>query len=227
MNKKAVSVILFILFALASMCPPSTVYAHNRLLIYEDKEQSNCGQEWEYLFWEGVPSLSIEKIECSPDNKLSLTTVLQPPSSITDAPGQTIWEEAEGKVYFDGEEIGVFEVGDPTYPGGGIDSYSYGEYTYILPWEVTTPVMVKVVIHATTTIEVGSVWRGYPSCYITKQELVEPMSNPSTPISTSTTPGNTLTNRAAYLPPLLGFIGLSIILWIGYQRCGKRLFHMK
>ena len=207
------------------------VYAHNRLIIYKDHSQINCGedleslqyilflafldQEWEWYFWMEVPSLSIEKIECSPDNKLSVIIVLKP-AEIPGGPWQDIWE-AEGEVYFDGEEIGVFDIRNPTYPEDGIDSYSYGRYTYLLPWEITTPVMVRVIIHTTATVEVSN-RRHYPNRYVSGQELVEPSSN------TSTTPSNTSANGAVYLPPLLGLIGLSIVLWIVYHKYGTHLF---
>ena len=199
-------------------------YAHNKLRIYEDNEKSICGQEWEYYFWQQVPSLSIEKIECSLDNKLSVTLVLQP-AVMPGQPWEDIWE-AEGKVYFDGEEIGVFDIRNPSYPEVGIDSYSYGIYTYLLPWEITAPVMVKVVVYATAIVEVVG-WTHYPSSRVSEQELVEPISNPSTTPSNTSTPISTSTNSIVYLPPLLGFIGLSLVLLICYQKYGKRLFRRR
>jgi hypothetical protein len=191
------------------------IYAHNKPRVSEDNEQNNCGQQWEYYFWQQVPSLSIERIECSPDNKLSVTLILQP-AVITGGPWEDIWE-AEGKVYFDGEEIGVFDIRNPTAPEDGIDSYSYSRYTYILPWEINAPVMASVVIYTTATAVEVSGWTHYPSSRVSKEELIEPMSYPST------NPSDTSTNTT-YLPPLLGFIGLGIVLLIGYQRFRKRLF---
>ena len=195
------------------------VYAHNKLNIVKDHGQINCGQEWEYYFWEEVPSLSIEKIECSPDNKLSVIIVLQPAQKSA-GPWEDIWE-AEGEVYFDGEEIGVFDIRNPSYPEDGIDSYSYGMYSYLLPWEITTPAMVRVIIHTTATVEVSN-WRHYPNRYVSGQELVEPI------VNTSLEPIPNTSNRSViYLPLLLGLIGLGLVLWIVYQRYGTRLFHTK
>ena len=211
--KKAISVILIILFSLPLICNPSMVYANNKLEIAEYNGQCNCG---EGEFWENnFPSLSIESIECSPDNKLSIIVGLYPAYQ----PGGT-WQnywEAEGEVYFDGEKMGIFDIKNPVYPEHGIDFYSHGSYTYLLSWEITSPVIVRVGIHATVIIENNDL-RSYYYRDVFGQELVEPLGN------TSTTLGNISTNGAKYLPLLLGLIGLSIVLWIGYQRYGTRWF---
>jgi hypothetical protein len=207
------------------------VYAHSRQIIFKDYSQTNCGkdlenlqhipsfafidQEWEWKFWRGVPSLSIEEIKCSSENKLSVIVVLQP-AEIPGGPWQDIWE-AEGKVFFNGEKVGVFDIRNPSYPEDGIDSYSFGRYTYLLPWEITTSVMVRITIQTTATVEVNNLWE-YLSRVITRQELVEPLSN------TSAIPSNTSANGVGYLPPLLGFIGLSIVLWIVYKKYGTRFY---
>ena len=79
---------------------------------------------------------------------------------------------------------------------------------------------MKVVVQATAVIE-KSDSRYNANRIVFGQEFVEPSGN------TSTTPSNISTNAVKYFPILLGLIGLGIVLWIGYQRYGTRLFHMK
>jgi len=216
------------------------VYAKNITGIVENEEQSFCGDSFWVSYWQrNFASLSIEKIECSTDNnKLSVMIGVHPASKSLET-WQTIWQyewEAEGKVYFGDEEIGTFDIREPTYPGDSIDLYSYGIYTYLLPWEITAPVMVTVVAHATIFIEEDDF---YASCDFYGYEFLKPLnnttatpnntsttpSNTSTTISyTSTTPGDTSTNETTYISILLGFIGLSMVIRIGYQRYGTRLF---
>ncbi len=225
--KQAIYVILIILFLLPLICAPSMSCAHNRLRVAEDQDQgqSNYGDMGDDKVWEGYwdkhfASLIIQSIECKPDNKLSVIVVIQPAYESGESL-QYEWE-AEGKVYFDGEEMGVFDIRNPAYPEGGINLYSYSRYTYLLPWEITAPVMVRVVIRATVLIEDSD----FPASRdFFRQVLVEPPSNTSNiPSNTSDTPSNTSANRAIYIPLLLGFFGLSLVIWVGYQRYGTRLF---
>jgi len=219
LNKRIISAILIILASLAFICTPTMIYARIIPDTAKDYNQINCGEPWEYYFWEKVPSLSIEKIEGNSDNKLSVIVELQPAEMPGD-PWADEWE-AEAKVYFDGKKIGVFDIRKPTYPEDGIDSYSYGKYTYILPWEITSPAMVKVVILAKGVIDTGGVQK-YLFNEVTKQEMVEPVQNTS-----SEPTNNNSKNSIIQLPIILGLIGFIIILCILYQRYGTRLFRHK
>jgi len=209
------------------------VYAHNRQDIAKGNEQSNCGEEGG-LYPDEYPSLTIEKIECGPDNKLSVTVVVFP-AAIKYGRYRDEWE-AGGEVYFDGEKMGVFDLINPTRPEEDIDFYSHGSYTYILPWEITAPVMVGVMVHAETVSD------GYVTgsdAY--KKVLVEPLASTTTttvpgPTQTVTTtvPGPTQTVTTTVPGPtqtptiyptlLLGLIGFGIVLCIGYLKYGTRLF---
>jgi len=136
--------------------------------------------------------------------------VLQP-AVMPGAPWEDTWK-AEGKVYFNDEEMGVFDIRDPSCPAYGINSYSYGEYNYLLPWEITSPIDVRIVIYVTDIVEVSG-WTHYPASRITGQMLLEPISNPSNAFDN--TPD---TERTTIFLLLIGISGLSFIFWIGFVK---------
>ena len=120
------------------MCALSMICACNGPA--EDNGQIDFGDIGNDKFWEGYwekqfANLIIQTIESNPDNMLSIIVAIQP-AHYTEV-SYTYELEAEGKVYFDGEEMGVFNIKNPTYPEGDIDLYSYGRYTYLLPLEIS------------------------------------------------------------------------------------------
>ncbi len=106
--------------------------------ITESNEKNNC---WEdvWVIEEDLPDLIVEVIECSPDNKLSVTI-----KNIGAGELPSGWS-ALADTYFDGVKKGTFDLTSPTsILNGGIDEPG-GSSTYLLSWDITAPVTVKVI----------------------------------------------------------------------------------
>lgn len=157
--------------------------------------------------WGEFSNLSIDRIECGADGKLSVTVTIESLQDIREEPLRIEEWEAVGRVYFDGREMGTFDIGDPPEIGTGNNTY-----TYLLPWHIITPVTVNIVVHYTIIAEGEGKGITYNE-YASKQEQVEPPSVVS----------NKIPN---YLPILLVGVGLIIIVWSVYQRYGTHRFQL-
>jgi len=163
-----ITTVIFVLFSTIAL---SAVHAKPHLSSLCEENTHNCGELWEFLYWEKVPSLHINKIECNAENQLSIIIDIQP-AQLPGDPWEDQWE-AEATVYLDGEKTGIFNVRKPTHPTEHIDSYSPGTYTYVLPWVINESVIVKIVILAKGTVSSGGNIRFlFSDTYM--EEYVEP-----------------------------------------------------
>ena len=231
----AILVIVVLLPTLAVVSTSFEVYASSIQDMARVNEQNNCGETKT-----GIVPLIVEKIECGPDNKLSVT--IKQDGVKDDYAYFGSWK-AVAEVYFDDKKMGVFDLADPTtIEGGGID-YLYGSSTYLLPWEITTPVTVEVVIHASNIsrgegIEIPryAMLEPFPMVVSpditvgpppTTADIAQPTVTTVEPViempEEVTPTANASAKGSVYLPLLLGLIGLSIVAWVGYQRYGSRL----
>lgn len=115
-----------------------------RFILYVDSGQSS-GQDW--AAWAEakievaapeLPDLIVSKIECGPGNKLSVTIKNIGFGAL---PGG--WA-ALAKTYFDDEAKGSFDLTSPTSTSGGGIEEAGGSSTYLLAWDITAPVTVRV-----------------------------------------------------------------------------------
>ena len=158
----------------------------------------------------GIPNFIILKIECGPDNKLSVTMMKEDDYGTSD---DGSWE-AVGEVYFDDKKMGVFDLHNPTSTKGGGIEYQDGSSTYLLPWQITAPVTVKAILTATNTYP----YNGGICTKHTSQTVRFEAEQVESPIN--------IANLPLYLPLLLGLAGLIIVVCVGYQRYGTRIFHI-
>ncbi len=113
--------------------------------ITESNEKNNCREEV-WVIEEELPDLIVDVIECSPDNKLSVTI-----KNIGSGKLPSGWS-ALADTYFDGVRKGSFDLTSPTsILNGGIDEPG-GSSTYLLSWDITAPVTVKVIADYTDDI---------------------------------------------------------------------------
>lgn len=119
------------------------VCADQRQSIVESNEDNNCWQDT-WLF--KLPDLIVGKIECSPDNNLIITII-----NAGDAALPTDWIVG-ADVYFDGVKQGFFSLLDPSSViDGGIETPG-GASTYLLGWDITSEITVKVVVDPDNSI---------------------------------------------------------------------------
>jgi hypothetical protein len=115
------------------------VYADWKQNIPESNEQNNYWEEVWVAKEQKLPDLIIEKIECGPNNKLSVTI-----KNIGTGAMPSGWK-ALADVYFDKVKKGFFDM---TYAtsilNGGIDQPG-GSSTYLVGWDITTLVIVTVI----------------------------------------------------------------------------------
>lgn len=120
-------------------------------ILYANAGQSS-GQDW--AAWaeakieapSELPDLIVSKIECGPGNKLSVTIKNIGSGAL---PGG--WE-AVAETYFDNEEKGFFDLTSPTSTTSGGIEKAGGSSTYILAWDITAPVTVRVIADSTNDI---------------------------------------------------------------------------
>lgn len=126
-----------------------------------------------------LPDLIVEKIECGPGNKLSVTI-----KNIGSGRLPSGWR-AIADVYFDGIKKGFFDLTAPTTTtAGGIEEPG-GSSTYLLAWDITEPVTVRVVVDSTNEIRESNEQNNV------KEEKLEPPVTPTvtpTPIPPTPTP---------------------------------------
>jgi subtilase family serine protease/C1A family cysteine protease len=115
--------------------------------ITESNEKNNCLEEVWVIEEETLPDLIVEKIECSPDNKLSVTI-----KNIGSGNLPSGWI-ALAETYFDGVRKGAFDLKYPTSILNGGISKSGGSSTYLVSWDITAPVTVKVIADYTDDID--------------------------------------------------------------------------
>ncbi|MDD4230520.1 MAG: hypothetical protein PHG45_03925 [Dehalococcoidales bacterium] len=204
MVRRIVSIIT-VIFIPMSMVASSVIHANSSFNAACAEDRYNCGELWEFYYWEKVPSLHINKIECDAENKLSVTIEVQP-AELPGDPWEDQWE-AEATVYLDGEKIGIFDIRKPTTPREHIDSFSLGTYTYILPWDITKPVMVKIVILAKGAVSSGGNTR-YLFNETDKEEFVEPRYFTTTKIESNPN------NRWLILLPVVSVALLILVLCV-------------
>lgn len=147
------------------MTPPQhtiRVCADWRQNIKESNEGNNC---WEqvWVMEEKLPDLVVERIECVPGNKLSVTI-----KNIGSGALPSGWK-ALADTYFDGKRMGAFDL---TYPtsilNGGIEKPG-GSSAYLPGWDVTVPVTVRVIADFTDDIRESNEQNN------SKQERIEPL----------------------------------------------------
>jgi hypothetical protein len=123
-----------------------------RFILYVDSGQGS-GQDW--AAWAEakievaapeLPDLIVSKIECGPGNKLSVTIKNIGSGNL---PGG--WA-ALAKTYFDDEAKGSFDLTSPTSTSGGGIEEAGGSSTYLLAWDITAPVTVRVMADSTNDI---------------------------------------------------------------------------
>jgi hypothetical protein len=119
------------------------VYADYRQQVAESNEQNNYMEET----WAAqLPDLIVDRIECGSGNKLSVTV-----RNIGTAALPTGWT-AIADVYFDGSKKGFFSLLNPTSTAGGGIDMTGGSSTYLLSWDITTTVKVRVVVDSGSNI---------------------------------------------------------------------------
>ncbi|MCX6087756.1 MAG: hypothetical protein NTV78_01105 [Caldiserica bacterium] len=122
------------------------ICADSRQNIKESSETNNCIEQI-WTVEEKLPDLIVENIQCSGDNKLSVT--IKNNSSEVLPGGWT----ASAEVYFDGTKKGTFNLKNPTSTlGGGIEKAN-GSSTYITEWNINASTMVKVVADSANGIK--------------------------------------------------------------------------
>jgi hypothetical protein len=128
--------------------------------ITESNEQNNSKEEKiEPL----LPDLIVSKIECGPGNKLSVTI-----KNIGSGDLPAGWT-ATAKAYFDDEEKGFFGLTSPTSTSGGGIEKAGGSSTYLIAWDITAPVTVRVIADSNNSITESNELNN------SKEEEVEPL----------------------------------------------------
>lgn len=104
-------------------------------MIPETSEKNNCLTE---VWTQNLPDLIVEKIECGSNNKLAVTIKNQ---GIGALPAGWV---ALAEVYFNQQQMGFFDLGNPaSTTGGGIGNPGGSSY-YLLPWDSTGQVAAYV-----------------------------------------------------------------------------------
>jgi hypothetical protein len=141
-----------------------------RFILYVNAGQSS-GQDWaawaeakiEIAAPLELPDLIVSKIECGPGSKLSVTIKNIGSGAL---PGG--WA-AVAETYFDDEEEGFFDLTSPTSTSGGGIEEPGGSSTYLLAWDITAPVTVRVMADSTNDITESNEQNN------SKEEEVEPL----------------------------------------------------
>jgi len=92
------------------------------------------------------PDLIVDRIECGPGNKLSVTIKNVGSGAL---PGGWI---AVAEAYFDGAKRGAFDLKHPTSTVGGGIAKPGGSSTYLVAWDIARPVIVRVLVDPTNNI---------------------------------------------------------------------------
>jgi hypothetical protein len=123
------------------------VVADWRKNIPESNEQNNYWEEVWVAEEQKLPDLIVEKIECGPNNKLSVTI-----KNIGSGAIPSGWK-ALADVYFDDAKKGFFDMTHATSVlNGGIDKPG-GSSNYLIGWDITSPVTVVVIVDSSDEIE--------------------------------------------------------------------------